>query len=77
MTAPGNHGTGRTRLRSAGAAALACCMLAVSCLGNPFLSVSADSYNFGTVEQMTRVKHVFVLKNTGRATLVIHDLKGT
>ena len=64
-------------MRSAGVAALAGCMLAVSCLGHPFLSVPADSCNFGTVEQMTKVKHVFVLKNTGRATLVIRDLRGT
>jgi hypothetical protein len=56
---------------------LACFLLGISCFGQPFLSVPGDSYDFGTVEQKTRVKHVFVLKNTGTATLVIHDLKGT
>jgi hypothetical protein len=63
--------------KSAAAMVLACIILAVSCMGHPFLSVPGDSHNFGTVEQMTKVKHVFVLKNTGKATLVIHDLKGT
>jgi hypothetical protein len=55
----------------------ACFLLGISCLVQPFLSVPGDSYDFGMVEQATKVKHVFVLKNTGTATLVIHDLKGT
>jgi hypothetical protein len=56
---------------------LASFLLGISCFGQPFLSVPGDSYDFGPVEQATKVKHVFVLKNTGTATLVIHDLKGT
>lgn len=50
------------------------CPSQVGAEGRPVISLSSNSYDFGTVAQGTKVTHEFEVRNTGNADLVIQRL---
>ena len=52
----------------------ASCARQVFAEARPVISLSSNSYDFGTVAQGTKVTHEFEVKNTGNADLVIQRL---
>ena len=57
--------------------ACAVLMVPVAISASPMISVDSADYNFGTVieGQMSSLKHVFKVKNTGDSVLVIQTVK--
>ncbi len=46
-------------------------------VAQPKISVSEDTYDFGSVKQGTVVKHVFKIKNTGNKDLILTSVRAS
>jgi hypothetical protein len=51
------------------------CGLALTRETQPKIKVSEDSFNFGLVEQGTRLRHKFTIKNIGGNDLIIEKIE--
>ncbi len=54
---------------------IAIVLLALSCSGNPQLTVESETYTAGTLMPKAKIEVWFVLKNTGDAPLVIENIR--
>ncbi|MCP4197801.1 MAG: DUF1573 domain-containing protein [Proteobacteria bacterium] len=48
-----------------------------SAVGTPVIASAAASFNYGQVEEGTKVEHVFIIQNTGDGLLIIKKATGS
>ncbi|HQO01967.1 MAG TPA: DUF1573 domain-containing protein [Spirochaetota bacterium] len=49
--------------------------IATICIGAPNAEIESPTHNFGQLNRLSTVRHVFVLKNTGTSNLVIKKIE--
>lgn len=48
---------------------------AATCIGAPQALIQSPSHNFGRLNRLSKVRHVFIVKNTGTSNLVIQKIE--
>ncbi len=49
--------------------------IAAVCLGAPQARIESPTHDFGRIDRLSKVKHVFIVKNAGTSNLVIKKIE--
>lgn len=49
--------------------------IATICIGAPNAEIESPTHNFGQLNRLSTVRHIFILKNTGTSNLVIKKIE--